>query len=82
MPFMPPYIVKPSSCRGPTQDLSRLDQQMVVIGHQTVSVADPAIAADHASECAQKQLAVGIGEKYFLAGVAPARQMINRTGKL
>ena len=26
-------------------------------------------------------LAVGIGEKYFLAGVAPARQMINRAWK-
>jgi hypothetical protein len=54
---------------------------MVVIGHQAVGVADPAIAADHARERAQIQLAVGIGEKYILAGVAPARQMINRAGK-
>jgi hypothetical protein len=29
----------------------------------------------------QKQLAVGIGQKYFLAGVASACQMINRAGK-
>jgi hypothetical protein len=59
----------------------RLDQQMVVIGHQAVGVADPVIAAHHARQRAQKQLAVGIGEKYFLARVAPARQMINRAGK-
>jgi hypothetical protein len=54
---------------------------MVVIGHQAVGVADPVIAAHHARERAQKQLAVGIGKKYFLAGVTPAREMINRAGK-
>jgi hypothetical protein len=49
----------------------------IMIGYQAVGVADPVTAADHARERAQKQLT----EKYFLAGVAPARQMINRAGK-
>jgi hypothetical protein len=38
-------------------------------------------SAHHARERPQKQLAVGIAQKYFLPAVAPAREMINRAEK-
>ena len=52
-----------------------------MIGHETVSVADPAEARDNVRQSLQKELAVFVGEKDPLAGVAPAGQMIDRTGK-
>ena len=52
-----------------------------MIGHQTVGVADPSVTTDDPGESAQKQLAVGVREKHFLACVAAVRQMIDRTGK-
>jgi len=40
------------------------------------------VVGDDLGEGVKKQLAVGVGEKDFLAGVASAGQMVNRTGKL
>jgi len=61
--------------------LRRLHQQMIMIGHQAVRVADPMVATHHTGQRFQKQLAVGVGKKHFLLRVAAARQMIDRSGK-
>jgi hypothetical protein len=53
-----------------------------MIGHQTVGVADPAVARNNLGKILQKEFSVGIGEKDLLAGVPTARQMVNRAGKL
>jgi hypothetical protein len=59
---------------------------MVVIGHQAIGVADPVIAAHYARKRAQKQPAVGIGEKYFLSAFpgssrdTPHREILAATG--
>jgi hypothetical protein len=66
--------------------LGRLDQQMVVIGHQAVGVADPVIAAHHARERAQKQLAVGVGKNTFCRALPrpsddkPRREILTAAG--
>jgi len=44
-------------------------------------MADPVVATNHPGQRVEKQLAVGVGKKHFLARVAAARQMIDRTGK-
>jgi hypothetical protein len=45
---------------------------MIVIGHQTVGVAGPAITRDYVSDCIEKQLAIAVVEKDLLAGVPSA----------
>ena len=45
--------------------LRRLHQQMIMIRHQAVGVADPIVATDDRGQSGQKQLAVGIGENIF-----------------
>ena len=62
--------------------LTGLDQQMLMIGHQAVGMADPVIATNHPGQCLEKQLAISVGKKYFLASVAAAGQMINGAGEL
>jgi hypothetical protein len=51
-----------------------------MIGHQAVGMADPMVASHHPGQRIEKQLAVGVGKKHFLARVAAARQMIDRPG--
>jgi hypothetical protein len=51
---------------------------MIVIGHQTVGVAGPAITRDYVSERIEKQLAIVVVEKDLLVGASSAGQMINR----
>ena len=53
---------------------------MIMVRHQAVGMADPTVTTNHPAERAQEQLAVGIGEKYFLARIPAARQMIDGTG--
>src|SRR6266545_1125776 len=62
--------------------LGRFDEQMIMIGHQAVGVADPTVTTDDSGESGQKHLAVSVSEKNFLARVAAAGQMIYGTWKL
>ena len=55
--------------------------KVIIIGHQAVGVADPVVATNHPGQRVEKQLAVGVGKKNFLARIAAARHIINRTGK-
>jgi hypothetical protein len=54
---------------------------MIVVLHQTVSVADPAVTGNDPGERLKKKLAVGLGEKDPLPSVTPTGQMIDGTGK-
>lgn len=49
-----------------------------MIRHQTISMADPAVARYDVCEGFKKQLAVGIIEKDSLASIAPSGHMIPR----
>ena len=48
--------------------LGRLHQQMIMIGHQAVGMADPVIATNHPGQCLEKQFAISVGKK-ILSGV-------------
>lgn len=54
--------------------LRRLDEQMVVIRHQTVRVADPAEALDGVAQHLKEELAVRINEEDVLPRVAATRE--------
>jgi hypothetical protein len=53
-----------------------------MIGHQTVGVAEPTVAADDLGKRGKKMLAVSIGEKHPLTGVTTGSQMIDGAAKL
>ena len=55
---------------------------MIMIGHQAVGMANPVIATNHPGQHVEKQLAISVGKKYFLASIAAAGQMINGAGEL
>ena len=57
-------------------------QQMIVVSHQTIGVADPAVAENHSGEGIHKQLPVRIAKEDLLACVASGGQMVNRAGEL
>ena len=50
--------------------LGCLDQEMIMIGHETVRMADPAEPRDDVRESIEKQFAVSVREKDLLARVA------------
>ena len=62
--------------------LGRFHQQMIMIGHQTVGVADPTVTRDNLGESLRKELAVVIREKDLRRALPRAGQMIDRAEKL
>src|SRR5262249_7232220 len=58
-----------------------LNQQVIMIRHQSIGMIDPVVARYDVSESLKKQLAVAVVEKDRLAGITPTSQMINRSGK-
>src|SRR5262245_16604571 len=54
-----------------------LNQQVIMIRHQTIRMTDPAVARDDVSEGLKKQLAVAVAQKDLLARITPTSQMIN-----
>jgi hypothetical protein len=52
-----------------------------MIGHQTVTMADPTVARDHLGERVEKQLSVSVIEKDLLAGIAAAGQAVDCSGE-
>jgi hypothetical protein len=61
--------------------LRRLDQQMVVIVHHTVGMAQPPEAIDHVAKYCQKSLPVNLIVNDRLSGIPAARDVIDRPGK-
>jgi hypothetical protein len=61
--------------------LGCLNQQVIMIRHQTIRMTDPAVARYDMSEGLKKQLAVAVVEKDLLARITPTSQMINCAGK-
>ena len=61
--------------------LRRLDQQMIVIVHQTVGMAHPPIAIDNMGQQAQPLQAVPVVSHDVLPGVAPTRDMVDGAGE-
>ena len=59
----------------------RLDQQMVVIVHQTIGTAAPAEAIDDMGQECQEYAPVLVIGGDVLPGIAATRDMIHRTGK-
>jgi len=62
--------------------LWRLDQQMIVIVHQTVGVAEPTEARHHFAKTAQKQRPILIIKKDRIPRIAARSDVIDCTGKL
>jgi len=58
-----------------------LDQQMTVVGHQTVGMAEPAEAADHLAEDGQPGLPIRIRLDDALSRMAATSDMVNRVGE-
>lgn len=52
-------------------------QEVVVVIHQTVGMAEPAIAGDNLQEDLKKHLSVGVVEKDSLSGVAAGGEMVD-----
>jgi hypothetical protein len=62
--------------------LGSIDQQMVMVLHQTVGVAEPIVAKDNILKDIQEDLSIQIVSEYLLFFVSSARDVINSTWKL
>ena len=61
--------------------LRRLDQQMIVVIHQAVRMAEPAIAIDHLGEHGLPLRAIPIIRHNILPGIASTRHVVHGAGK-
>ncbi len=59
--------------------LRGLNQQVVVVVHQAVGMAEPPIAGDDLAEGLEKDLATRVVPEDLLPGVPPGGEMIDRT---
>jgi hypothetical protein len=57
------------------------EQQVVMVAHQAIGMADPAEAADDLTEHLQKQAAVFVVEIDVLPGIASGGDVVERTGE-
>jgi hypothetical protein len=64
-----------------TFGLRRFNEQIIVTIHQTVGVAEPAVAIDDMGQQTEKVRPVAIIGYDVLAGIAPACDVIDDTGK-
>ena len=60
----------------------RLDQQMVVVGHEAIRVADPAVAGYDLAQSLKKQFTVDVVQEDLLPIVTPAGEVIECAWKL
>jgi hypothetical protein len=61
--------------------LGRLDQQMIVIVHQTIGMAEPAKTTDHLTEDGQPSLPICIDQDDALARIAATGHMVDCVGE-
>lgn len=57
----------------------RIEQQVVVIAHQAVGITTPLLLEDFLPEEGEKAIAVGVIEEDRLLGIAPRRDMMERS---
>jgi hypothetical protein len=57
--------------------MRRFDQQMIVVGHQTVRVTEPSAPLNGATEDFKKRTVIGIGEVDLLSSVTTARNVVD-----